>query len=87
MTDRIQSYTTPPTSPRGTFISPKSPNSPRSFHTFPLVPPAPVGTHPRHPMRHVTAANEFPLPPATLDLGYSQGKGTSEESVVGIGGW
>src|SRR5208282_3836202 len=56
MTDRIQPYTTPPTSPRGAFVSPRSPSSPRSFHTFPLVPPAPVGTHPRHPTRHVAAA-------------------------------
>jgi carbamoyl-phosphate synthase / aspartate carbamoyltransferase len=81
MTDRTQSYTTPPTSPRGAFIIPKSPNSPRSFHTFPLVPPAPVGTHPRHPVRHVTAT-QFPLPPATLDLGYSQGKGTTKKVLL-----
>jgi hypothetical protein len=82
MTDRIQHYTTPPTSPAGPFVSPKSPNSPRSFHTFPLVPPAPVGTHPRHPTRHVAAAAEFLLPPATLDLGYAQGKGTTRKVLL-----
>ena len=82
MTDRIQPYTTPPASPRGAFVGPRSPNSPRSFHTFPLVPPAPVGTHPRHPTRHVAAAPEFPLAPATLDLGYAQGNGTTRKVLL-----
>jgi len=30
----------------------------------------------------VTAANEFPLPPATLDLGYSQGKGKARKVLL-----
>ena len=82
MVDRMQSYTTPPTSPRRTFVTPKSPASPRSFHPFPLVPPAPVATHPRHPTGHATAAPEFPLPPATLDLAYAQGKGTTKKVLL-----
>lgn len=80
MTARI--YTTPPTSPRGAFIIPKSPNSPRPFHTFPLVPPAPVASHPRQPTRHVPTTINFPLPPATLDLEYAQGKGTTKKVLL-----
>lgn len=82
MTDRTQPYTTPPTSPLGTFVGPKSPSSPRSFHTFPLVPPPPLGTHPRHPTRHVATTTQFPLPPATLELAYSQGKRTTRKALL-----
>ena len=81
MTDRIQSYTTPPTSPGGAFVSPKSSTSPRSFHTIPLVPPVAVGNNPRHPTRQ-TVASEFPLPPATLDLAYVQDKGTKKKVLL-----
>ena len=85
MTDRIQSFTTPPISPRGGFVNPKSPNSPRSFHTFPHVPSSGSGvTHPRHPTSHVPAPDEFPLPPATLDLEYAQGKGTTKKVLLDL---
>ena len=87
MTDRTQSYTTPPTSPAGAFVGPKSPNSPRLFHTFPLVPPAPLGTHPRHPTRHVATTTQFPLPPATIESCVCSGKRNDEESLVGVGRW
>jgi len=83
MTERLQIYTTtPPTSPRPNFISPKSPTSPRQFHSFPLVPPAPVATHPRHPTRQAIISNEFPLPPATLDIEYARGKGGSNKVLL-----
>src|SRR5271156_4689811 len=79
MTDRLQIYTTPPTSPRLNFISPNSPTSPRSFHTFPLVPPAPVGIH---PTRQTIVSAEFPLPPATLDIEYAQGKESGNKVLL-----
>ena len=82
MADRTQSYTTPPTSPRGPFIGPKSSTSPRSFHTIPLLPPASVSSHPRHPTRHAIVTPEFPLPPATLDLQYAQAKGTTKKVLL-----
>ena len=82
MADRIQSYTTPPTSPHGAFVSPKSPASPRSFHAIPLVTSPPVGTRSRHPTRLVIAPTEFPLPPATLELAYAEGKETSKKVLL-----
>ena len=84
MTDNIQSSTTPPISPRRTFVSPKSPKSPRSLHhTFPHVSSsAPGANNPRHQTRHVPAADEFPLPPATLDLEYAQGKRTTKKVLL-----
>lgn len=82
MADRIQSYTTPPTSPRTTLLSPKTPTSPRAFHTFPLLPPASVGTHPRNPTRNVPATTDSPLAPATLDLAYAQDKGETKKVLL-----
>jgi hypothetical protein len=82
MGDRRLSLKTPPTSPRGAFASPISPTSPRPFPTFPLVPPAPVGTHPRHPTRQRPVPIEYPLPPATLDLAYSQDNGTAKKVLL-----
>jgi hypothetical protein len=55
--------------------------SPRGFNTFPLVPPASVATHPRH-TRHAPAPVEYPLPPATLDLQYAEGKGTMKKVLL-----
>ena len=74
MADRLPPLTTPPTTPHTTFTIPLSPSSPRLYNTFPLVPSAPVGTHPHYPTRHSHAVTEYPLPPATLDLNYAQGK-------------
>jgi carbamoyl-phosphate synthase/aspartate carbamoyltransferase len=82
MVERLQLYTTPPTSPPATFVSPRTPASPRGFNTFPLVPPASVATHPRHATRHAAAAVEYPLPPATLDLEYAEGKGTAKKVLL-----
>jgi carbamoyl-phosphate synthase / aspartate carbamoyltransferase len=79
MADRVQPHSTPPTSPRVSLVSPASP---RPFPTFPLVPPAQHGTHPRHPTRHVPAAVDYPLPPATLDLVYAQGKGATKKVLL-----
>jgi hypothetical protein len=74
MVDRLPSLTTPPTTPRTNFSTPLSPSSPRPYNSFPLVPPAPVGSHPQYPTRHSHAITEYPLPPATLDINYAQGK-------------
>ena len=63
-------------------MSPRTPASPRGFNTFPLVPPASVATHPRHATRHAAAAVEYPLPPATLDLEYAEGKGTAKKVLL-----
>jgi Carbamoyl-phosphate synthase small chain, CPSase domain len=63
-------------------LSPKSPSSPRAFHTFPLLPPASVGTHSRHPTRNATATIDSPLPPATLDLSYAQGKEETKKVLL-----
>ena len=82
MAERLQLYTTPPTSPPASFVSPRTPVSPRGFNTFPLVPPASVATHPRHATRHAPAPVEYPLPPATLDLQYAEGKGTVKKVLL-----
>jgi len=82
MVDRLQLYTTPPTSPPAMFVSPRTPVSPRAFNTFPLVPPASVATHPRHATRHAAAPVEYPLPPATLALEYAEGKGTATKVLL-----
>ena len=76
------SNTTPPTSRRASIVSLRSPSSPRSFHAYPLVPPAPVGTHPRHPTRHAQVTVDYPLSPATLDLDYALGKGTTKKVLL-----
>src|SRR5215471_13167136 len=82
MADRTQPYTPPPTSPKGEFIGPKSPNSPRSFHTLPFVPRASGGTRLRHPTPRVDAPPEILFLPATLDIGYAQGKGTRKKVLL-----
>jgi len=82
MTERLQLYTTPPTSPPAAFVSPRTPVSPRGFNTFPLVPPASVAAHPRRATRHAPAPVEYPLPPATLDLEYAEGKGTTNKVLL-----
>jgi hypothetical protein len=84
MGDRIQVFTTPPTSPQMAHGSPKSPSSssPRPYHVYPLLPPALVGTHPRHPSSRPRATINYPLPPATLDLAYAQGKGTAKKVLL-----
>lgn len=82
MAERLQLYTTPPTSPPAAFVTPRTPVSPRGFTTFPLVPPAGVANHPRHATRHVPAPVEYPFPPATLDLDYAEGKATTKKVLL-----
>jgi len=81
-TERGLPMATPPTSPRLALTTPMTPSSPRAYAAFPLVPPAGVGTHPRPSTRHATAAIEYPLPPATLDLDYVQGKGKGQQALL-----
>jgi carbamoyl-phosphate synthase/aspartate carbamoyltransferase len=59
-----------------------SPTSPRSFTSFPLGPTPTVGSRPRQHTRQPPPPEEFPLPPATYDLGYAQGKGTSKQVLL-----
>jgi Carbamoyl-phosphate synthase small chain, CPSase domain len=82
MTERSQSFTTPPTSPRPSYSTPKSPSSPRLYNTFPLVPPASTATHPRLATRHPHHVLEYPLPPATFDLDTAIGKGTTKKVLL-----
>jgi Carbamoyl-phosphate synthase small chain, CPSase domain len=79
MTERLQTFTTPPTSPRTSYASPISPSSPRLFNTFP---PASTPAHPRLTTRHPYRVLEYPLPPATFDLDTAVGKGTTKKVLL-----
>ena len=87
MADRANSYTTPPTSPRQHVASPRTStaSSPRLPHAYPLPPPPipPVGAHPRKQTRREAAdVIEFPLAPATLDLGHALSKETGDKVLL-----
>jgi len=87
MADRANSYTTPPASPRQLVASPRTPtaSSPRLPHAYPLPTAPPVGAHPRKQTRREAAdVSEFPLAPATLDLGHALSKETGKKVLLDL---